>query len=49
MQGVMCTLNGQFSSMKIKEETVNIAIPATEITDHFENIQFIEPLAETRS
>lgn len=37
-----------FSSMKIKEEAVNIAIPATddEITDHFENIRFIEPRLE---
>ena len=34
--------------MKIKEEAVNIAIPATddEITDHFENIRFIEPRLE---
>lgn len=34
--------------MKIKEEGVNIAIPATddEITDHFENIRFIEPSLE---
>ena len=37
MQGVMCTLNSRFSSMKIKEEVINIAIPATddEITNHF--------------
>ena len=30
MQGVICTLNERFSKMQIKEESVNISVPASD-------------------